>query len=95
MNDSDFQASGVSGIQQSLPRSDTSRGTLISSIGCAVQLSEKCTNLNDDLHEAEFHVILNSGRLSVKVVGCRSQVTGSQVSRSLVVGLREHRQEFL
>ena len=72
-----------------------SQGTLLSSIACAVQLSEKCTNLNDDLHEAEFHVILNSGRLSVKVVGCRSQVTGSQVSRSLVVGLREHRQEFL
>ena len=93
MNDSDFQASRVSGIQQGVTHPGV--GTLIRSIGCAVQLSEKCTNLNDDLHEAEFHIILNSGRLSVKVVGCRSQVTGSQVSRSLVVGLREHRQEFL
>ena len=31
----------------------------MSSIGCAVQLSEKRTNLNDDSHEAELQIILN------------------------------------
>ena len=49
----------VSGIQQSLARSETSGNTLMSSIGRAVQLSEKRTNLNDDSHEAEFQIVLN------------------------------------
>ena len=91
MNCSDLQASRVSGIQPSLPRSDMSQGTSLSSIACAVQLSEECTNLNDDSQEAKFHIIFNSGRLSES---CRSQVLSFSALKSLVLLLREHGRSF-
>ena len=68
-----------------------SQGTLLSSIACAVQLSEECTNLNDDSQEAKFHIILNSGRLSES---CRSQVLSFSALKSLVLLLREHGRSF-
>ena len=83
----------VSGIPQSLPRSETSGNTSMGSIGCAGQLSEKRTNLNDDSHEAELQIILNHAcfiELQVGPVSAPHPISDARIHDFHHVGSAHH-----
>ena len=57
------------------------------SIGCAGQLSEKRTNLNDDSHEAELQIILNHACFIELLIG---RISESQKKRGEGCHLDKH-----